>query len=391
MKWLPPLLLLSILALAPASLTGQAAQASDAALHNEDVIKMVKAGLNIDLVRQKIESATSAFVMTTDAMIELKAEGVPEEIIALMLSRQMEHQRTIRSRIHLHIQNLAMGRPEQRRTAYVYLEEQGVNALPMLREGLTSPRPEIRAACAEAVGRMRDSQAAALLRELLRDESREVRFAAAKSLADLRDAAALSIAQKTVAGGAEPLDGHLRLLGHRKDPDFLGFITMRLLREPNELTRKQAAWALGEIGSPRACEALEDALLMDPDIKVKRAAAEALGKIAAPRSFRKLVEACKKLPDIRVDALSAIGHYPAAQSAEFLIVALGQQLSPEEHAAVLRALRRLTSRDFGDDLQRWNEWLEENRAFLQESAPEGMEDGRPVPEEPGSAPEDAEP
>lgn len=370
MKGLMHSIRVSVLALGLAVWMGGGAAASESILRNEDVIKMVKAGLNTDLVRQKIESSTSAFTMTTDAMIELKAEGVPEELIALMLTRQKEHQRTIRSRIHLQIQNLAMGRPEQRRTAYVFLEEQGANAFPMLREGLTSQRPEIRAACAEAVGRLRDDGAAALLRELLQDESREVRFAAAKSLADLRDATALSVAQKTVAGGAEPLDGHLRLLGYRKDLDFLGFVAMRLLREPNALTREQAAWALGEIGSPRACEALEDAMLMDPDLDVKRAATEALGKIHAPRSFRKLVEACKKIPDIRVDAITAIGRYPAAQSAEFLIVALGQQLSPEEQEAALRALRRLTSRDFGEDLERWNEWLEENRALLQEEMPE---------------------
>ncbi len=337
------------------------AASSENSLNNKDVINMLKAGIGEALVTAKIKKSKCAFDLAPNAMIELKNNGVSDEIIELMLQQQMEQKKRLRSRILLAIQQLASENQETRDNAYLYLKQLETMALPAMREALTNERAAVRAAVAVAVGRLHDHRSAPFLRELMTDQKQEVRFAAAESLAALEDEQALLLAQKSAASGVNPLDGYLRLLGHRRDDQSVGFLVVRLLKDMNEQTRAQAAWSLGEIGSARACQALSEALLEDRETVVQRECAVALGKIGQPDSVEVLIKACKNFPAIRREVLLAIGKYPAHASVEFLIVALGQKLTPDESHAALTGLRRLTSRDFGRDIERWRVWWAEHR------------------------------
>ena len=56
-------------------------------LTNESVLKMVKAGLPESIIIAKVRSAKTNFDLRTDALIALKAAGVPEKVMETMLAR----------------------------------------------------------------------------------------------------------------------------------------------------------------------------------------------------------------------------------------------------------------------------------------------------------------
>jgi hypothetical protein len=57
-------------------------------LTNEDVIKMVSAGLTEDLIIDKINASSPRFNVDTDGLIELKKAGVPDKVVAAMIGHQ---------------------------------------------------------------------------------------------------------------------------------------------------------------------------------------------------------------------------------------------------------------------------------------------------------------
>jgi hypothetical protein len=53
-------------------------------LTNDDVVKMVKAGLSESLIRGQIQSAAVRFDLSTNELIRLSKDGVPESILTVM-------------------------------------------------------------------------------------------------------------------------------------------------------------------------------------------------------------------------------------------------------------------------------------------------------------------
>ena len=68
----------------PAALIALTAS-SGATLQNEDVIKMVKAGLGDDLIIAKIGSSKCQFDTSTDALIQLKQSGVSAAVLKAIM------------------------------------------------------------------------------------------------------------------------------------------------------------------------------------------------------------------------------------------------------------------------------------------------------------------
>lgn len=362
MRFLPFLLCLLLLVMvAPL-------RAGDELLTNQDVIELFKAGLGTELIAKKITTTENAFTLSPKAMIELKKNNVPDQIIELMLQESMKSQKKFRARIALDVQNLASPNSDIKRKAFARLRALGDAATPQIVEALGSNVPEVRAAAASALGDLGDKSAVERLQQLLTDPDQPVRYAAAYSLALLQDETALALARQNISSGTGPLDGFLKLAGLRKDLEYTGFISIRLLKDTDPQTRAMAAWALGEIDSKKALPSLEDALQNDRELEVKKAAALALGKIKAPTSFDIILTTCREVPAVRKEALIAIGQFPVELSAPFLVGALEQPLTPEQKTEVLNALRRLTGRDYGEDIATWRKWLQENK-FKQASAP----------------------
>jgi len=67
---------------------GRTAVAGAKPLTNDDIVKMVSAGLAEDLIIGKIKASSPRFNVDTDGLIELKKAGVPDRIVATMIEHQ---------------------------------------------------------------------------------------------------------------------------------------------------------------------------------------------------------------------------------------------------------------------------------------------------------------
>jgi hypothetical protein len=70
-----------------AAATQNQASTSSAAMTNDDVVKMVKAGLSEDIIISAIQATQERqFTLTPDGLIQLKTNGVPDRVVAAMLN-----------------------------------------------------------------------------------------------------------------------------------------------------------------------------------------------------------------------------------------------------------------------------------------------------------------
>lgn len=379
-----------------------AADDADEVMTNQDVVEMIKAGFGEDLIVDKIKNTGNRFDVSTKAMIQLKAEKVPESIISLMLSQARSKKSRMKSEIGLQIQRLAAENPpETRDAALLFLVQQGDLSLPFLRETLINSRPQMRVAALFALGKMKDAESVRPIRTMFTDTAPEVRLAAATAVAEIGDAASVDAAHDAVVAGAPPLDGFLRLLGLAKSTKSAAFIRARLLEDSDPLARAQAAWALGEIKDVDSASDLEHALLKDQTATVRAECATALGKLKLPSSADALKRIClNDNSEARAAALAALGEFPAGTSVPFLIKgALGGNsgnLSADEIKAVLDSLRKLTHQDFGAESAKWLEWYEKNRNAIDAGgeimpAPETPAPASPAPTPATPAPTPAAP
>ena len=115
------------------------------------------------------------------------------------------------------------------------------------------------------------------------------------------------------------------------------------LRDPSNIVRKNAAEALGKIGSFSSVPALEQILQEDPDRFVRKNAAEALGKIGDPSCAPVLELALQQDVDrfVRKNAAEALGKIGDPSCVPALELALLSDDSQFAQEAVLQALGRL--------------------------------------------------
>jgi len=60
---------------------------ADEVLDNEAVVRLVRAGLSIDVINLKIAKSPTTFDTSVDALIALKSNGVPDSVIKEMLAK----------------------------------------------------------------------------------------------------------------------------------------------------------------------------------------------------------------------------------------------------------------------------------------------------------------
>lgn len=359
---------------------GMAANSDSEIMTNQHVIDLLKAKLSTQLVIDKITASDNAFDVSTEAMINLKTAGVPEDIISVMLMQVRSKRSRIESRIKMEIQNLASGQPAISDSALVNLKRLGSMTYPALRKALTNTRPEVRAAAAKGLGELGDTQGARFLRMLLVDSVATVRYSTAEALHKLNDKPSLEVAQRALVGNIRPLDGYIRLLGYFKHAPSANYLQVRLLEDSDGNTRAQSAWALGKLNMAGSRKNIEHVLLSDQTTEVRRQAAIALGEMKNSESIQALIRSCKTDPVIRKETILSLGIFPAKSVVPFLISTIKQKLSAEEKDAVLSSLRRLTHQDLGFDHQRWQTWLEingERLGVLQPDAPSPEEEKLP--------------
>jgi len=203
-------------------------------------------------------------------------------------------------------------------------------AVEPLADALTDESAHVREFAAEALGRLGDKRAVDALIKILKNEGEKehVRSFAAEALGELGDERAVEPLIEALREG----EGSLNAL--RYATEALSKIgksavepLLKALKDKNRYIRGYAAWALGRIKDKRAVEPLIKAL-KDRSECVRRNAAYALGEIKDKRAVEPLIEALK---DIYTSELAA------------------------------EALKKITGRNFGEDYQRWLDWLKKQK------------------------------
>jgi len=167
--------------------------------------------------------------------------------------------------------------------------------------------PGVRAAAAEALGRLDDKSAGNALAGLLNDPSPEVQEQAIMALAELEDPRAVPGLEKlltsTDADTREQAASRLGDLDLTAAPASL----INALKDSNADVREAAANSLGNIEDQKSVPALIP-LLNDPDKDVQEATVNALHNIGGPAAMEALIGALKsKDPQVRRMAAEALG------------------------------------------------------------------------------------
>ena len=167
--------------------------------------------------------------------------------------------------------------------------------------------PGVRAAAAEALGRLDDKSAANALAGLLNDPSPEVQEHAVMALAELEDPRAVPGLEKLLtnpdADTRAQAASRLGDMGLTTAPASL----INALKDPNADVRESAANSLGNIEDQKSVPALIP-LLNDPDKDVQEATVNALHNIGGPAAMQALIGALKsKDPQVRRMAAEALG------------------------------------------------------------------------------------
>ncbi len=100
-----------------------------------------------------------------------------------------------------------------------------------------------------------------------------------------------------------------------------------------------SAWALGEIESAQAVDALGRALLNDADPEVQSTAAWALGEIESAAAVDHLVRALRAdSPEVRKQAAHALGEIESAAALDGLAAAIERETNSEVRRMLIWAI-----------------------------------------------------
>lgn len=127
------------------------------------------------------------------------------------------------------------------------------------------------------------------------------------------------------------------------------------LNEENANIRASSAMALGLIADTRATNPLI-AALSDKESLVRGCVAQALGNVADLHALEPLINALEDNDEeVRQVAASALGELRNQRAVNPLIMALKDR-SHYVRASAAKALKKITGKDFGQDMDKWQQW-----------------------------------
>ncbi len=128
--------------------------------------------------------------------------------------------------------------------------------------------------------------------------------------------------------------------------------------EEDILVRAQILRTIARIPTSHADETLTKGLVSEQD-EIRIAACEALGDRGGAEAVRQLAEVLANDPqtDVRLAAARALGESDDEAAMPALAKALEDEDPAMQHRAVL-SLRRVTGKDFGDDVNAWRAYVQ---------------------------------
>jgi HEAT repeat protein len=198
-------------------------------------------------------------------------------------------------------------------------------AIPYLEKALSDKYRNVRAYAARALHDLDSVGSVPLLIKLLKDKDDVVMSAVAEALGRLGDKRAIKPILNELNAGRRPyhlIGGLGWLRAQEAVKPVMGF-----LKQGNSILRREAARALGQIGSNKPVNALIG-ILHDKERDTRRAAAYALGRIGDNRAVPALIKALKdpEFVDPAAYALGEIGNKSAIQPLRAMLYA-GSRIS----------------------------------------------------------------
>jgi HEAT repeat protein len=337
-------------------------------LSNQNVIDMLKAGIKAELVKRKIQKSDNNFDVSAKAMINLRKNGVSDDVIATML-RESEKKRSGKlGKINIYIQNLASSRQEARQSGYMHLVRMGSLAKEKMLQTLTENRdPKVRAALAEAMGEMRIEESVPLLKFLLQDPEADVRINSAISLYTLDREGITQIANKTLSQwkgdeNANPIDAFIRAAALSGKKENIKQFHQIIKKSELDSEREQAVWAILhlEANDKESIDILTRTMNIDSSSKVRAMAIRTLGFLGNSDTVAPLSERFHKDKENRPLIVQSIYRLNTDKSVPALITFLSEDITAGLSDKIVSYLRKLTQQDFGIDIAKWLSWWEKN-------------------------------
>ncbi|MBN1257461.1 MAG: protein kinase [Planctomycetes bacterium] len=194
-----------------------------------------------------------------------------------------------------------------------------------------------------------------------------LRMAAAYDLGELGDPEAI---KPLVMRLTDPIAGVrrcaavalLKLAPKAKNNPLDPNMVIQLLQNPDALIRENAAFLLGGLECKEALPALLRTLENESSQRATRTMVKALSLIGGEGALEAIQGACEKTSGKTAQAcLEAMIPFGMA-AVPHLIAALAEP-GEQTRAVAVNALKEISGEDFGDDAERWKQWLQEHNSL----------------------------
>lgn len=281
----------------------------------------------------------------------------------------------------------------RKRAAESLVEINDSSAVQPLIAALMDKNKDVRAYAASALGKIGNTRAVEPLIVALKDKSTWVRQFVPDALGDLKDNRAVEPLIYTLKDKAWYVrENAIQALGELKDPRSVKPIILSMKENNNRFgTTASFQWsaieALTKIGKP-TIEPLIDALkdddvrrdasitlgllkdtsavesliaIINDDIYSRSRAITSLVLINDRRAVEPIIDLLKdKNEYVRSNSAEALGQFRDLRAVEPLIAVLNDEYI-FVNAAVANSLKEITDEDFGENQQKWKEWLNQNK------------------------------